>query len=218
LQKNKILKITAVAIFFSLVSASAVQAVVKSDVANKENILNGKDGAAPLSSGIWEDDFNDATKIDPSPPGAGASDNYVVGSGKVTMIDTYPVWTNPAWTRMSPITITNNAGATLTNCLIRFSITRYADMRSDYGDIRFKREGDANWLSYWIEDSTVNPANVWVKIPSLPIGASTLYLFYGNPSATAQVTSVSSQTGQKNLVAIKKSQITLPAKVLGILM
>jgi len=61
-------------------------------------------------------------------------------------------------------------------------------MRSDCGDIRFIDSDDQTQLSYWIE-SGCNSAStrIWVKVPSIPASSTkTIYLYYGNPSATSQ--------------------------------
>jgi hypothetical protein len=130
----------------------------------------------------WEDLFNDATKVDPS-----MSYNYEIVGGSVRMKDTYPLWTDPMWTRLKQITITNNAGEVLYDYALRLLIPYDADMRSDYGDIRFKHDssGDVT-CNYWVETSDASSATVWVKIPYAPMGTSKMYLFYGNPAATSQ--------------------------------
>ena len=61
-------------------------------------------------------------------------------------------------------------------------------MRSDCGDIRFTDEDGTTLLSYWVEEGC-NTANtkIWVKVPSIPASSTkTIYLYYGNPSATSQ--------------------------------
>jgi len=57
-----------------------------------------------------------------------------------------------------------------------------ADPEGD--DIRFYDTGD-NKLSYWIEtwDNT-GTSIIWVKVPTS--GTSTIYMYYGNPSATSE--------------------------------
>ena len=59
-------------------------------------------------------------------------------------------------------------------------------MREDCGDIRVT-DADGNLLPIWIDPDTKNLWNtkVYVKVPLIPAGSVvTLYLFYGNPSAT----------------------------------
>ena len=183
-RRGVVLKIIALAILFLFV-ASAVQAGVKIGLGSGESSSNGNNFGN--TSSLWEDNFNDASKIDPNPPGYGRSDNYTVSGGKVSMANTYAVWTDPLWTRMKQIDVTNNAGQTLQNYALKLTINYDSDMKPDYSDIRFKHENDpGTWLNYWIENYSSSSAGVWVRIPSLPIGTSKLYLFYGYPSAVNQ--------------------------------
>lgn len=53
--------------------------------------------------------------------------------------------------------------------------------RLDYGDVRFTSSDGATNLSYWMEKD----GTFWVKVPSLVVGANTIYMYYGNSSATS---------------------------------
>ena len=58
-------------------------------------------------------------------------------------------------------------------------------MRSDCGDIRFTDTDGSTLLSYWIEsDCNTVSTKIWVKIPSIPVGTNTIYIYYNNPTAT----------------------------------
>jgi len=60
--------------------------------------------------------------------------------------------------------------------------------RSDFGDIRFTDSDGVTLLPYWVEDKVdSNYAKVWVKVPSIPASPSqaTIYIYYGNSSATS---------------------------------
>jgi len=59
----------------------------------------------------------------------------------------------------------------------------------DFDDIRFTASDGETLLSYWIEEKVDGSyAVVWVKIPSIPAspGNTTIYLYYGNPTATSE--------------------------------
>jgi hypothetical protein len=169
-----------------LMMMSAAQAFVKFDVKHDEAVLKA---SSPLPLPLlednyftWEDLFNDATKVDPT-----MSFNYEITSGAVKMKDTYTLWTDPAWTRMKQVTITNNAGELLYNYALHLLVPYDSDMRPDYGDLRFKHESSGDVLcNYWIENYDASTASVWVKIPYSPTGNSKMYLFYGNPAAISQ--------------------------------
>ena len=185
--RGVVLKIAVLAILFSLIFATAVDAFVKTyDFDDEENNTFIQNlGMFDIST--WQDDFNDASKIDPSPPGSGESDNYEVASGKVSMINTYAAWTDPAWTKMKPITLTNNEGSSISNYPLLLTINYDSNMDPDYEDIRFKHENNVGtYLDYWIESYDTSSAKVWVRIPNVPTGQSEMYLFYGNPSATSE--------------------------------
>lgn len=93
------------------------------------------------------------------------------------------------------LTITNS-GSTLTDFQVSFTFDTTSQisgsrMRSDCGDIRFTDTDDTTQLNYWIEpnaNGSCNGANtrIWVRIPSLTSGSKVFYMYYGNPSATAQ--------------------------------
>jgi len=59
-------------------------------------------------------------------------------------------------------------------------------MKSDCGDIRFTDNDGTTKLSYWLE-SGCNSAStkIWVKVPSVPSGSKTIYMYYGNPFASS---------------------------------
>jgi hypothetical protein len=167
-----------------LLMMSAAQAVVHFDIQTLEKTSGSPShhqaGMLGDNYYTWEDLFNDATKIDPT-----MSYNYDIAGGSAMMKNTYTLWTDPAWTRMKPITVT--ATDSLTNYAIHLTVTYDSDMRPDYGDLRFKHDNSGDfYLSYWIENMTSSSASVWVKIPTLPQGNSQLYMFYGNPSAQSQ--------------------------------
>jgi hypothetical protein len=93
-----------------------------------------------------------------------------------------------------PITIDNTSNAnTLTDyqvlvTLDTASLISAGKMRSDCGDIRFTDSDGQTLLNYWLE-SGCNTAStkIWVKVPLIPASATkTIYVYYGNPSATSQ--------------------------------
>jgi len=98
---------------------------------------------------------------------------------------TIEYWWNTSWTKRRKITITENSGNDLTDYQVRLSVSHDADMQPDYDDLRFI-DSSHNELNYWIEDDTVDPATVWVKIPSIPMSSTTtVYMYYGNVLASA---------------------------------
>ena len=188
MRKNKIRsksgRLVIVSFIVVLLMFSATQAIVVNETPFDKK-TDTTPPTKPLSNEnyfTWEDLFNDATRVDPT-----MSYNYEINSGAAKMTNTYPLWTDPAWTRMKQITITNTAGEILYNYALHLSVPYDSDMRTDFGDIRFKHESSGDvFCNYWIENYDMSSASVWVKIPYTPTGTSKMYMFYGNSAATSQ--------------------------------
>jgi len=150
----------------------------------KENIRKNRHQHSPVLLNepyiTWKDSFDDHEWIEMS-----MSEDYELVDGYAQIQNTYPSWTDPAWTKMKQITINNLAGTPLSNYAISFIVQYDSDMKPGFEDIRFKHEDfPTSYLDYWIETKNIDEAVVWVKIPSIPTGQSTAYLFYGNPTAS----------------------------------
>ncbi|MFT5723162.1 MAG: hypothetical protein ACI9JN_000271, partial [Bacteroidia bacterium] len=92
-----------------------------------------------------------------------------------------------------PIEVDNSKSAMLTDYEIQFTINTSAlistgKMKSLGQDIRFL-DSKGNELAYWIEDNSINTSSttIWVRTDSVSnYTKDTIYLFYGNGSATAK--------------------------------
>jgi PKD repeat protein len=113
------------------------------------------------------------------------------------LVGTVSAWYDTDWNYRKEITI-NNTGSALTDYQVMFTINRssgsdsgttvYLDGKcaEDYDDIRFTKADGSTLLDYWIESYDANTTEIWVKVDSIAgIGDTTLYLYYGNPSAVA---------------------------------
>jgi len=133
------------------------------------------------SSLIWEDDFLDESRIDIQ-----KSFNYYADKtqGTVFMKDTYAAWYNSAWKRMKSIDVYNSGSTTFSEYVIDMTVYYDADMQTDFRDLRFTDE-QGNDLFYWIgEKINGESANVLVRITTIPPGHTTIYMFYGDSTAT----------------------------------
>ena len=96
---------------------------------------------------------------------------------------------DPTLSFRRPITVTNT-GSALTNYQVKISLTSsnmtFSHAKSDGSDVRLRASDGLTDLPYWIENwnSSSQTATLWVNASSLPAGTSTLYLVYGNSSAT----------------------------------
>ena len=100
-------------------------------------------------------------------------------------------WWDEKWFYRKSIPVTNSSGSNLTDFQIKI-LNNYdlspditaGKIQTDLDDLRFT-SANGEVLNYWIEDNTNNSVDVWIKLPSIPTTSTTVYMYYGNPSATA---------------------------------
>ncbi len=93
-----------------------------------------------------------------------------------------------SWAYYKDIAI-SNSGSALSDYQVLVNLTSAnfpTNAQASGADIRFTDASGAE-LSYWIEswDYAGRSANTWVKVPSVGVGATTIRMWYGNPSATS---------------------------------
>jgi hypothetical protein len=103
-------------------------------------------------------------------------------------------WWNDGWTYRVAVNIGNTNGSTLTNFQVPISIDTSAlinsgKMQSNCNDIRIT-DTNGNLLNYWFSGCNTNSTKIWPKIPTIPNGSATIYIYYGNPSAPSFKTTV----------------------------
>jgi hypothetical protein len=98
---------------------------------------------------------------------------------------TASIGTEDGWSRRAPVTV-NNPGSALTDYQVRVDVTYDADMQPDFDDIRFRDSDGSTELSHWRESYIASTSAIfWVKVPSVPAGAKTIYMYYGNDAASS---------------------------------
>lgn len=115
-------------------------------------------------------------------------------SGSSNQASATPFLGLSGWSYKRTITINNTSNATtLTNYQISFtmdtqSLISTGKMLSDGGDIRIFDSDNTTSLNYWIESGiNTTVTTIWVKAPSITANSTkTIYLYYGNASATSQ--------------------------------
>ena len=95
------------------------------------------------------------------------------------------------WSFIRPVSI-SNYGEDLTNFQVSVELdteTLILDekMNNDGGDIRFIDADGVTILNYWIESgmNTIS-TKIWIRIPAIPSGNKTIYIYYGNSSVSSQ--------------------------------
>ena len=99
-------------------------------------------------------------------------------------------WLSSSWQYRSAVSIANAGGTTLTGYQLNVVLGSGFDFtkaQSNGGDIRFTASDGVTLLPYWIEswNAGSSSASLWVKVPSIPAAGATVYLYYGNSSATS---------------------------------
>jgi len=100
-----------------------------------------------------------------------------------------PVWWNTSWQYRRAITLHTNENVT-ENYQYMIVLDKFDNLnghcRDDFGDIRFLENEDGGELSYWIENYIYGDNAVfWVKREDNSLSDNTIYVYYGNPSATS---------------------------------
>ncbi len=102
-------------------------------------------------------------------------------------------WYDTRWGFRQAATITNSSGGGLTNYQVKISVNTSrlisaGKLQSACQDLRVT-DNTGQSLNYWIETGTntcnTTTTNIWVKVPTIPTGASTVYVYYGNNTAAA---------------------------------
>lgn len=88
-----------------------------------------------------------------------------------------------SWTKRMPITLTD--ATALSYYQTQITVTYNASMKADFSDVRFTDFGGSTQLPYWIASYTASSSAVfWVKVPSISTTGTTIFMYYGNASAT----------------------------------
>ena len=99
-----------------------------------------------------------------------------------------PSWNSQDWQYRRAITVSNSTGTDLTDYQVQVIINSTFDFsrcKSDGSDIRFTSSDEQTLIPYWIENwnPSATSASIWVKVPSVPVAGTTIYMYYSNPGA-----------------------------------
>jgi len=97
-------------------------------------------------------------------------------------------WYNTSWSYRIPATITNT-GSALADYQVQVSLgTSFAwgHTYNNGADVRFTTSDGLTSIPFYIESWTPSTsASIWVRVPSVSAGTTTIYMYYGNSSATS---------------------------------
>ena len=93
------------------------------------------------------------------------------------------------WNYRIPVTISSGTALAWYQILVTLDESNFdfSQARPGGSDIRFTHSDGTTELSYWIEswNASTQLARIWVKVPGLAGGETTIYLYYDNPNATS---------------------------------
>jgi len=100
-------------------------------------------------------------------------------------------WFGPDWLYRKSIEVINTSGSSLTDFQVEVNLDGTFDYdlaKDDGSDVRFTMVDGTTLIPYWIEswDKTGGQAKIWVRVPSIPVPGSDIYMYYGNAAATAE--------------------------------
>jgi hypothetical protein len=99
-------------------------------------------------------------------------------------------WLDPAWIYRNTVTVSNPGGTQLSNFQVHLSLDstfNFSNAKTDGSDVRLTSDNGTTPIPFWIESWNANSktSSIWISIPTIPPSGTTLYLYYGNPSATS---------------------------------
>jgi len=99
-------------------------------------------------------------------------------------------WYDLHWGYRRSVVITNTCGKEVTDHQVGINLDSSFDFskaKSDGSDVRITADDGTTLFPFWTEvwDSAGQTATVWVRLPSIPVARTTVYLYYGNPTATS---------------------------------
>ncbi len=97
-------------------------------------------------------------------------------------------WYDAGWSYRSSVSVPNPGSVTLTDFQVQVQLNSgnfdFSRILSDGSDIRITANDGTTLIPFWIESLSSASASIWVKVPSLPVAGTTIYLYYGNSAPT----------------------------------
>jgi len=119
-----------------------------------------------------------------------SSDNHNTVGEVISPEHDEPPWYDFAWLYRRSVIISNTGGSLpYYQVLVKLDSGNFdfSRAKSDGSDVRLTHSDGTTELKYWIEswDSANQQAFLWVRVPSLANGDTTIYLYYNNPVAVS---------------------------------
>jgi hypothetical protein len=94
-------------------------------------------------------------------------------------------WLDPNWKYRLPVAVSSPCESDVTDYQVKVTLDgtfAFDKSQADGSDLRVTGSDKVTKIPFWIEnwDATGTSASIWVKVPSIPSGGTTIYLYYGN--------------------------------------
>ncbi len=94
-------------------------------------------------------------------------------------------WFDLDWDYRKRIRLVSDIATSTATTAVKVTITYDSDMQSDFDDLRFTAADGTTLLSHWVERATASvSAVVWVRVPSVVPDTTTVFMYYGNTTAS----------------------------------
>jgi len=99
-------------------------------------------------------------------------------------------WYNLAWNFRNTISVTNTVASPQTDIQVKITLNNTFDFtkaKSDGSDILIAASDGTTLIPFWIEkwNAGTQQATIWVKVPTVPVDGTTIFMYYGNTAATS---------------------------------
>jgi hypothetical protein len=112
-------------------------------------------------------------------------------AGPRSLSGTGAAWYDDAWQARRAVQVSHpGSSGAVSQYQVRIELNAasfdFAHAATDGHDLRVTAGDGTTLIPFWIEawDSVGTTANIWVKVPSIPVAGTTVYLYYGNSAAT----------------------------------
>ena len=99
-------------------------------------------------------------------------------------------WQDENWQYRRAVQVSHpGSGSTVTQYQVRVQLGAefsFENAATDGRDIRVTSDDGTTSIPFWIEtwDAANSTADIWVRVPSIPLSGTTLYVYYGNEDAS----------------------------------
>ncbi|MHC1731100.1 MAG: DUF2341 domain-containing protein [Bacteroidales bacterium] len=99
-------------------------------------------------------------------------------------------WYNENWSYRREVAVPNAGGADLAEFQVKITLDNtfdFAKVLTDGSDIRVAAADGTTLIPFWIEEwaPALTTATIWVRVPSIPVSGTVVYIYYGNSEPTA---------------------------------